>query len=150
MLAAFSFELSGEDPSGTRTLVLRQLPPDPESVPVQVTVVRVPMGFAPPRSFALCPTCERRCRKLPLVDGDLVCRSCGGLTYRSVREHDARVDRMIRSTAVLERSMAIAESRRGYRSIAHARLVQRTMEKLLERMDRLLGANRTTPAGSGG
>jgi hypothetical protein len=98
------------------------------------------MGFAPPRWFMLCPTCERRCRKLHLVDGDLVCRSCGGLTYRSVQRHDARVDRMIRSTAALEQSMVIAQSRRGYRSIAHARLVQKTMEKLLERMDRVLGA----------
>jgi hypothetical protein len=149
-LASLSFDLSGDEGRGHRTLLLRQLPPDPGSVPLQVAVVKVPMGWAAPRWFMLCPTCERHCRKLHLVDGELVCRTCGGLTYRSVQRHDARVDRMIRSTAALEQSMAIAESRRGDRSIAHARLVQRTMEKLLERMDRLLGANRTTPAGSGG
>jgi hypothetical protein len=148
MVAAFAFQLSGEEVQGTRTLVLRQLPPDPESVPLQVTVEQIPMGFAPPRWFMLCPTCERRCRKLHLADGELVCRICGGLTYRSVQQHDARVDHMIRSTAALERSMAIAQERRGYRSIAHARLVQKTQEKLLERMDRLL-ANRSGTASRG-
>ena len=97
----------------------------------------------------LCPTCERRCRKLRLVDGELVCRTCGGLGYLSERTHDKRIDRMIRHPAALENAMQLSLTRGGYRRIAHARLVRRTMEKLLERMDRLLGANRSGSASRG-
>jgi hypothetical protein len=46
------------------------------------------------RWFLHCPVCERRALKLYLsASGErIACRRCLGLTYRSVQEHDARLD----------------------------------------------------------
>jgi len=46
------------------------------------------------RWFLHCPVCERRTLKLYLAaSGErIACRRCLGLTYRSVQEHDARLD----------------------------------------------------------
>jgi hypothetical protein len=48
------------------------------------------------RLWFKCPTCNRRGYKLYRPPGErfFACRGCHNLTYRSVQEHNARLDRL--------------------------------------------------------
>jgi len=51
------------------------------------------------RYWFLCPICKKRVAKIYLPSGGkyFACRSCNYLTYRSCKEHDARVDAIIKN-----------------------------------------------------
>jgi len=69
------------------------------------------------RYYFLCPgwddfECGRRVGKLYLPRGEnyFRCRICHGLTYRSVKEHDSRVDRMVRQLTPVMTGMTVQHS----------------------------------------
>jgi len=62
----------------------------------------ITMGMTPCRNGGQrrcfrCPTCSRNMFKLyrPPGSGLFACRKCHSLTFKSVRKHDARLDRLI-------------------------------------------------------
>lgn len=71
-----------------------------DSLDYQVEVVATPCNFGGERYWFMCPLvkggrpCGRRVTKLYLPSGGRYfgCRQCYDLTYRSVQEHDKRVD----------------------------------------------------------
>jgi hypothetical protein len=70
------------------------------------------------RYYFLCPgwdghPCQERVGKLylPPGEGSFCCRACHDLTYRSVKEHDKRVDALIRSPRELGRALRCSSPR---------------------------------------
>ena len=45
--------------------------------------------------------CDKRVRKLYLIEGRWLCRNCGNLTYQVRRQHDSRKDRLLRNPDLL-------------------------------------------------
>lgn len=80
----------------------------------ETDVERAQIALAP-RWFA-CPVCGRRVAKIyrPSEDSPFACRRCHDLTYRSVQNHDARLDRLIKADvptlreAVMSRNVKLA------------------------------------------
>ncbi len=102
---------------GTRRLGLGSC--DSLSEAGQVLILEtLQVGFDP-RVYARCPKgCRKRVRKLYLEpERELFrCRRCSGLQYRSVQEHDKRVDRLLRNPVAF--AMAWKQSNRSIRSDA--------------------------------
>ena len=50
------------------------------------------------RTWLTCPFCDRRMFKLyrPSYSANFACRACHNLTYLSVQQHDARLDRLLK------------------------------------------------------
>jgi hypothetical protein len=63
-----------------------------------IETVQTPCNFGGSRRWFRCPNCGTKTGKLYLPpDGTaFLCRTCHGLTYRSVQTHDARVDALAR------------------------------------------------------
>jgi hypothetical protein len=82
----------------------RNPPGDLHSVDLKVRLETTQPHFGGRRWWFLCPLyrknmpCERRVRKLyrPPLLRYFGCRSCLDLTYRSVQEHDKRIDELIK------------------------------------------------------
>jgi hypothetical protein len=83
------------EPSGTRWLMAMIAlfgKPKPLSVRLELEAFHPNLGGV--RWFFRCPGCNRRVLKLYVAPSghDLACRTCLGLTYRSVQQHDKRMD----------------------------------------------------------
>ena len=92
-----------------------------------------PCNYGGKRYWWLCPVCGKRVAKLHLrPEGRyFACRSCNYLTYRSCKEHDARVDAIIKNP-----HLAVEKMKNP--TLTDARLVLDAYEKMLEkRMKRL-------------
>jgi len=88
------------------------------------------------RLYPMCPRCERTTRILFALPrkGRFACKRCIGLTYQSEREHDARLDRIIRAVktgdeAELDRLEA-ALNGSGYRALVASQLLLSALFKL--------------------
>jgi hypothetical protein len=127
--AHYSFALGAEEPPGRRELVLRSLPADPSEPGQVLELVRARQGCLW-RWFAVCPACEARRLKLYLVGERFLCRECGGLTYRSAREHDKRVDELVRDRPRLMRELENPSMSLSYGSLARHRVAMRAIEKI--------------------
>lgn len=76
---------------------------------------RVTVGCAP-RWLQLCPQCgEHRARRLflPAKSKQFACKRCHNLIYRSVAQHDQRVDRIARRLRTGDLSLLEEHNRRG-------------------------------------
>lgn len=64
-------------------------------------------GFGGRRYWLRCPRCHSRRAKVYLPPGErrFACRDCHDLTYTSVQEHDARIDRLRRDPEALIRTL---------------------------------------------
>jgi hypothetical protein len=73
------------------------------SVSHRIELTSVPCHFGGSKHLFRCPgmpartPCARRAGKLYLVNGRLVCRFCGDLTYVARQQHDRRLDALARS-----------------------------------------------------
>jgi hypothetical protein len=84
---------------------------------VQALSIPSPLRGGKRRYYFLCPgwddcPCGRRVGKLYLPRGEnyFRCRVCHGLTYRSVKEHDSRVDRMVRQLTPLMNGITVQDA----------------------------------------
>jgi hypothetical protein len=125
----YSFALGPEEPPGERQLVLRALPAEPSEPAQVVELVRARQGCLR-RWFAVCPTCGSRRLKLYLLGERFMCRECGGLSYRSVQQHDKRVDALLKDRARLMRELANPSMSFSYGALARHRLARRAVEKI--------------------
>jgi hypothetical protein len=97
----------------TLTYAWRPLDGEVQEVEEHVLLERTPMRFGGFRLWACCPivvagrSCLRRVWKLymPPGVGYFGCRRCNRLTYRSVQEHDKRVDFLRRNPKALAATM---------------------------------------------
>lgn len=102
------------EPCGSGSAVLRfrySLTRGEETIQIDepIPVVTTQPYFGGVRWWFICPltvdvrACQRRVRKLYLPSGGRYfgCRTCYNLTYESVREHDDRVGRLLRSPVAL-------------------------------------------------
>lgn len=71
----------------------------PEEVEEEIPIEETTPNFGGRRRWFSCPGCDNRVRTLhiPKDRRRFRCRDCHGLTYRSVRRHDKRVDELVRS-----------------------------------------------------
>ncbi len=86
------------------------LPPEPLALPFTLRITRTPCYYGGWRYWLRCPQvregrliCRRRVTKLFLPPGEksFGCRNCFDLTFRSVQEHDSRVDRLAKNPDLL-------------------------------------------------
>jgi len=85
-----------------------------EDVELPIRLVTTPLHFGGRRWWGICPlavngqACNQRVGKLYLPPGGRYfgCRHCYRLTYRSVQEHDKRVDALRRNPAALNAILA--------------------------------------------
>ncbi len=85
-----------------------------EDVELPIRLETTPLHFGGRRWWGICPllvdgqACNRRVGKLYLPPGGRYfgCRRCYRLTYRSVQEHDKRVDALRRNPAALNAILA--------------------------------------------
>jgi hypothetical protein len=115
------------DPSSSKVLGQEQL----------VSTSSTPCNFGGQRQWLICPglfgnTCGRRCTALYISPngGVFACRCCLDLTYRSSREHDKRLDRIMRNPELLSAALEspnLTQSLLGMR--AHAKLIRRLLSK---------------------
>ena len=105
--------------------------PGRPTITSDVILEAVEPRFGGTRWYFCCPIdgCDRRALKLYLTPGDdrLGCRSCLGLQYRSVREHDARVDRLRRDPAAL--LSALHAFNTGRASLSRARVALKALDR---------------------
>jgi hypothetical protein len=127
--AHYSFHLAAEETPGRRALVLRALPIDPSEPGQVVELVGAQQGCLR-RWFAQCPSCTHRRLRLYLVQGKFLCRQCGGLTYRSVREHDKRVDALVRDRERLMLELQHEPTMDSHGSLARRRLATKAVTKI--------------------
>jgi hypothetical protein len=108
-----------------------------------IGIVSIPSPLRHPRRpfYFLCPgsddaPCQKRAGKLYLPPGEhfFRCRACYDLTYRSVKEHDKRLDAMTKMPAEL-----LLEQVRGPDPRA-ASMALRAVTRLVRREERLLAA----------
>ena len=80
------------------------------------------------RYWALCRICKKRVAKiyLPPRGKYFSCRACNYLTYRSCKEHDARVDEIIKNPY-----LAVEKMKRP--DLTDARLSLKAYDKMIER-----------------
>jgi hypothetical protein len=89
-----------------------------EDVELPIRLKTTPLHFGGRRWWGICPlvvnglACNRRVGKLCLPPGGRYfgCRICHRLTYRSVQEHDKRVDALRRDPAALDAILADPEA----------------------------------------
>lgn len=103
---------------------------------IEITSIPSPLGRGR-RCYFLCPgwddaPCGKRVGKLYLPRGEeyFRCRACHDLTYRSVKEHDKRVDALKRAPVELNEILRSHDSR-------SSRLALRAACDLLQRQGRL-------------
>jgi hypothetical protein len=125
--------LGGELTPGRRLLTVQDAL-EPELVG-EIELERVEQGFAE-RWYGTCPPCGRPVRTVYFVNNCWQCRTCSGLQYRSVREHDRRVDALIRALRVGNEQaieLALDASKGGYGRIARFRLFDKVTKRLMAR-----------------
>jgi hypothetical protein len=68
------------------------------------------------RTWFRCPMCGRRMFKLyrPLGSSLFACRGCHNLTYRSVQQHDARLDQLVSAPDWLVMSYVQNDGEKGW------------------------------------
>ena len=145
-IATITFSLAGQPLSewhvyvppatgdGSRKLLVR--PADDPHEPAQIFELRqVRVGFHE-RVYAVCPGCEKTTRILfALPDkGRFACKRCNRLQYQSVREHDARLDKIIKAIKTGDEEALnryVAEfDRGGYRSFVWSSLFLTAFSKV--------------------
>jgi len=91
VIAEISFSLGPTLKSGMRHLMID---PGGDSQRQSVQLERAQRGWHSEWLFRCPIDCGRRSRKLYALPEwmTFMCRSCGGLTYRSVQQHDSRLD----------------------------------------------------------
>jgi hypothetical protein len=95
----------GPDHLAHRELIVRGGHHDLTEEPQVLALQLVRCGFSV-RWLAICE-CNRRARRLFVTDGSrLTCWRCGGLTYASAQQHDARLDRLRADWPLLEAAAA--------------------------------------------
>jgi hypothetical protein len=117
-----------------------------------IRIVRVPCNFGGNRYLFLCPQirdgrliCRRRATKLfcPPGQTSFGCRQCFNLTYKSVQQHDQRVDNLARDLDLLHFVLRSGNVKLGLLAVrAHLKIltqlkrsprsVQRTLSRLAE------------------
>jgi hypothetical protein len=142
-------------------LVLRHsmvhcLPPGPLALPFTLRITRTPCYYVGWRYWLRCPQvregrliCRRRVTKLFLPPGhdSFGCRQCHDLSYRSVQEHDQRVDRLVKNLFLLP--WVLTSPKRSLMLKAYIRLVQRLDRKALRSRTRRLYGTAANPFGQG-
>ena len=90
-------------------------------------------NYGAKRYWFLCPICKKRVAKIHLPPGRkyFACRACHFLTYRSCKEHDARVDEIIKNP-----HLAVEKMKNP--TLTDARLVLDAHEKMLEKRKKRL------------
>lgn len=96
-----------------------------EYIKYDIRLDTTPYNYGGKRYWFLCPVCGKRVGKLYLLPEGryFACRACNNLTYRSSKEHDARVDAMIKNPF-------LASAKVRERNLTHARLVLKAYFKM--------------------
>jgi len=89
--------------------------------PIEFT--STPCHFGSERYWFICPVCGKRVAKLYRPEGkeQFACRTCYNLTYQSCKEHDKRLDSIIKNPQLFDRIT----------SLKHAGLVLKAYDKLM-------------------
>jgi hypothetical protein len=112
-----------------------------ENVEVPIRLENTTLHFGGVRWWGRCPLmvnnilCTRRVRKLYLPPGGRYfgCRTCYRLSYRSVQEHDKRVDALVRNPEAFEAAYQEFTTEPGsLKSISKAGLILKAVAKLDE------------------
>ena len=135
----------GEDAQrpGLRKIELWSLKAPDERTPLELVPTR--KGFH--RAWSLrCPRCEKARRKLYVVQRtpplQLACVKCGGLTYRSVREHSKELDALVRAIALGDAAAKPRLSAHLGRKPGHLQLVAaRRLHAALNKVSEVVLAN---------
>lgn len=104
-----------------------------------IEIVSEPCRFGGKRRWLRCPllrdgiACQKQTLKLFLPAGGLYfgCRACYGLTYRSVQEHDRRVDELARLD--VDELAAALRSLPGRHAFLGLRAIQKKRERVLRK-----------------
>jgi hypothetical protein len=133
--------------------------PEPLELPLTVRITRSPSYYGGGRYWLRCPVvhdgrliCRRRVTKLFLPPGhtSFGCRQCLELPYRSVQEHDQRVDRLVRIPFLLPRALTSPKQSLMFLGLkAYAKLVQRLNRKAVHSRTRRLCGAAADPFGQG-
>lgn len=136
LLGSATYRLGPPGADETRELRLRLSAELDPTCQVQLfKLERVAIGCAP-RWLLLCPECgERRARRLflPPKSKRFACKRCHALHYRSVQQHDVRLDRLIKAIrcgdeTVVEKYRVVGR-RGGYRGFSADRLFLTALAK---------------------
>lgn len=101
-----------------------------ESLSYTIELTTTPCNYGGIRYWFLCPQCGKRVAKIyrKSVGRYFVCRTCNNLTYRSCKEHDKRVDAIIKNPHLVARIT----------NLKGARLMFKAYDKMMERRRRYL------------
>jgi len=121
--------------------------PEPLELPFTIRITRTACHYGNWRHWWMCPRvkeghiCRRRVEKLYLPPNSsfFACRQCHDLSYRSVQQHDSRVDKLVKNPFLLPWALTSPKRSRMFLGLkAYAKLVQRLNRKH-SRTQRLCG-----------
>jgi hypothetical protein len=135
------------------------LPPEPLELPFTLRITRTPCYYGGWRYWLRCPVvhdgrliCRRRVTKLFLPPGhsSFGCRQCHDLSYRSVQEHDSRVDKLVKNPFLVPWALRSPKQTLRFLGLrAWVKLVKRLNRKALRSKKRWLCGTAANPFGQG-